>query len=831
MDFIKNKLKDNDLEFIEDEMWYYVNSSKLYADQGWKIHLSTQLKNYRDMLDAILPFLISHQCSFKICKNIDLLKRISSPREISPTANKFITIYNNDDDTARKNILEIFTKVSHFKSPKILSDFQCGIHSPVHYRYGAFKKISKYDRENRKLIFLIKNKSGQLVEDKRTNYPITIDGIKPLFTANEHQTLFNYDKLQLVDKENQLIKYNLQKILKRSNRGNVYFAESKKTGDKVVVKQCRPFLYYDLEGSCSAADELHNEANMLTLLNDRYYTGQFIEDFYVLDDYFIVQKYIEGENLLEFFNKREVSSDVRINIINELVVILNDLHSHGYKIMDLSPSNFLYSEKSGLVLIDLESVVSIEDKTRNVKTKFFINPDKDLKENGIEQEYFALCMIGYFVFTGKVLPFLRGDLDNKLSTIDKVFNLFKLANREGKLNNRQLAWLEYLLSLSSQNDLVKIDDFYNFKKTTISPPELSLNYNFNSECYNMVIYLLSQAVNSKGRISKSTEFGEFVNPLSFQHGLSGLLIHLKQFSLCGFKGKIEELLYKTDEYSDQNSYYQSNSLLFGKSGYLWAILDLPTDLNKLHLADKISKKLMTDYIDLEDIDFALGKSGVLLALMKYQLVTGDYSVEKFIRNKITEIFDYFLKREADKKLIMDYSFAHGYCGIAFVLETYSILFEEPLFTEELSSFASEVKEILKKEILSSDNHSNLELSWCEGLSGLLLYLCLTTVEIDNKFIINVQEYIFKEHINMLTGYCHGIASLMQSLVYVNNKPLENKIKHLLIARSFRNEAGLLMFQGDDGEADLFDFGVGSLGVYWCLLGNRFPFELKKEDKK
>ena len=92
--FYKNSLLSNNIVYTEDEDWCYITKQNLTIDQGWKIHISIQLKDYKKIFRILLPFLIKHQYCFKVCKNIHRLKKINSPREISPTANKFITIYN-----------------------------------------------------------------------------------------------------------------------------------------------------------------------------------------------------------------------------------------------------------------------------------------------------------------------------------------------------------------------------------------------------------------------------------------------------------------------------------------------------------------------------------------------------------------------------------------------------------------------------------------------------------------------------------------------------------------------------------------------------------------
>ncbi|HEU9096177.1 TPA: hypothetical protein VWW97_001097, partial [Streptococcus pneumoniae] len=82
-------------------------------------------------------------------------------------------------------------KLSEFKAPKILSDYQCGMHSPVHYRYGAFLKKQAYDEKNKKVIYLLLDeKRKNYVEDKRQNFPSLPSWKMDLFSEEEKRIYF-----------------------------------------------------------------------------------------------------------------------------------------------------------------------------------------------------------------------------------------------------------------------------------------------------------------------------------------------------------------------------------------------------------------------------------------------------------------------------------------------------------------------------------------------------------------------------------------------------------------------------------------------------------------
>lgn len=96
------------------------------------------------------------------------------------------------------------------------------------------------------------------------------------------------------------------------------------------------------------------------------------------------------------------------------------------------------------------------------------------------------------------------------------YQLLELSHTQGQLTDEQLFWLQCLLNLSQTNNLVKIKKIEEHK------------YDYKTECNSVLQFLLDKTVNSEGRITSSTEFGNFVSNLSFQHGIAGLLFPLNK---------------------------------------------------------------------------------------------------------------------------------------------------------------------------------------------------------------------------------------------------------------------------------------------------------------
>ncbi len=83
--------------------------------------------------------------------------------------NKFITLYPKSESEAKSMICNLTNRLSEFKAPKYYLTIT-GMHSPVHYRYGAFLKKQVYD-ENKSHLFIARWKRKNYVEDKRQNFP------------------------------------------------------------------------------------------------------------------------------------------------------------------------------------------------------------------------------------------------------------------------------------------------------------------------------------------------------------------------------------------------------------------------------------------------------------------------------------------------------------------------------------------------------------------------------------------------------------------------------------------------------------------------------------
>lgn len=88
-------------------------------------------------------------------------------------------------------IIKLNDLLKDYQGPQIMSDFQLGINSPIHYRYGGFQARRVFNQEKNKIIHMIEDDKGNLVEDVRGSTPYTPNWVVPLFSEEEKDYYFS----------------------------------------------------------------------------------------------------------------------------------------------------------------------------------------------------------------------------------------------------------------------------------------------------------------------------------------------------------------------------------------------------------------------------------------------------------------------------------------------------------------------------------------------------------------------------------------------------------------------------------------------------------------
>lgn len=112
-----------------------------------------------------------------------------------------------------------------------------------------------------------------------------------------------------------------------------------------------------------------------------------------------------------------------------------------------------------------------------------------------------------------------------------------------------------------------------------------------------------------------------------------------------------------------------------------------------------------------------------MSLMKYCINFNDVDSMEFIREKIEELYLYFVDEIRNVNSLKECNFAHGLAGIAYVILIYNSEFEfKVAYENSIKVFNNLLENLLENEYSRLNaTPTNLELSWCEGTSGILLY--------------------------------------------------------------------------------------------------------------
>lgn len=141
MQEIVSKYDTENTRYIKGELWTQINFNNRYIpSQGWKIHISANMNNYKEILDIVAKICMDRELSFKFSSDTWLFCRINSKSIPREAAGKFITIYPDTEENFHTYI-ELFYDKLKFEGPFILSDRRYKDCKVLYYRYGSIKTI------------------------------------------------------------------------------------------------------------------------------------------------------------------------------------------------------------------------------------------------------------------------------------------------------------------------------------------------------------------------------------------------------------------------------------------------------------------------------------------------------------------------------------------------------------------------------------------------------------------------------------------------------------------------------------------------------------------
>lgn len=341
----------NDIEtqnILVNNVYSYVQFKRYTIPyQGWKIHISGTLENYQDILNKVHSICNDNKIDYKYINNTDSVLHIFSKKANPIEVGKFITLYPPSKKEFLSLLEQLYEALKSYQGIQVLTDRYYKDSQVIHYRFGVMN-AKLYEQGRPKLV----DKEGTVFEDI----------VGPYYQC----PVFEDDSFEFKEEDTDSLlhnRYEMKLIIHESGSGNVYLAIDTESNQKVVIKEARRNTY--VSEHIKARDLLQNEKEKLLFL-EGCNVPTFIEDFDIDENYYLVEKYIEGKTLDELKNEYNILHDFHSeskrlfnkkikNVVFQTFSILEDIHLRGVIVEDISLSNIILTNEGEVYFIDLET--------------------------------------------------------------------------------------------------------------------------------------------------------------------------------------------------------------------------------------------------------------------------------------------------------------------------------------------------------------------------------------------------------------------------------------------------------------------------------------------
>lgn len=843
------------LRASEGGVWDSISFGKYnLLQQGWKIHVSSSIKNASDVLRICAEVAQKFQTDFKYAKSIAMLKSINGKQWSRSGSGKFITFYPHSE----KSFLELGQALAEalktFEGPYILSDRRWPSSKCVSYRYGGFKRLEKTQPDGTRTLH-ITNPDGEWVLDSRVPFWSVPDYVSnPIQTDNPEENVIHEGPLGS--------RYIVTEAIAFSSRGGVYLATDTTTDNTVVVKEARPLICVGDAGDDSQM-LLSQEYSTLAALKHIPAFVQSIDYFKQGPHSFLIEEYIEGRTLGRYsvlhnpvYSGRLTSLRIRkylarmIPIWRQLHDVISSAHNAGIVLGDLSLNNVIITEQNILRVIDVEGAFEASDLASNpgIVTPGFFPQGHDIDVTFSRDWYaFGAIMLGtLFVANGIVhlepatlqryCSELRRDTDIPEEIFDLIIEIYEKKGR-GEWPTRAKEVL----------DKVEHGLFKRRYQAALVGMRIKSNSDIEErkiqKCINDAIQEIDRTYKDNDLPAwKSDRRAKDKNPYCFAYGISGICYSLLQLGKDSREIFCNRLL-------DVDFRDLAAGLYVGSAGVSWTALQIGCE----EIAKKAFDASLENVINYEDLSLYYGRAGVgYQALCLFRDLGDTYfsEVAKTEARLISEALvpegsgQLFHESSTGERLI---GLAQGGAGIAFFLcELYAVSGnQEYLQTAKrliLSDFTAARWRsggfIGFPEKISNDGKPMTSPSCYlhSGTSGVvkaaIRYLDFQT---DSEVVRKLDRFVvdIERKYTSFPQYEKGLAGVLHTLNIIKDRSDRKGLQKAsyeavrgLVITAIDTEYGVT-FPGDQGRETALDFATGAAGI--ALEMSRFLYGGSRSD--
>jgi tRNA A-37 threonylcarbamoyl transferase component Bud32 len=336
-------------------------------EQGWKIHVSASQDNAERVLEDVFHYCVPRRISFKVLHGPLALHVRNAKYAPRGSSGKLATIYPPDDECCQRILGELDSILGGEPGPYILSDLRYA-GGPLYVRYGAFvqRHCQAPDGE---LVPAIRDDTGQLVPDVRG----------PVFAVPDWVALPPFLAPHLAARNAVTVSelpYQIDRALHFSNGGGVYAGTDSRTGERVVLKEARPYAGLAADGA-DAVTRLRREHDTLQQLSGLDVVPGVRGYLEAGEHHFLVMDYIDGAPLNSLYAQRHplIAADPdpdsmagytswALGICARVAEAVEAIHDRGIVLNDLHMFNIMVRPDDSVALIDFEAAARIGDGAR-----------------------------------------------------------------------------------------------------------------------------------------------------------------------------------------------------------------------------------------------------------------------------------------------------------------------------------------------------------------------------------------------------------------------------------------------------------------------------------
>ncbi|TDV24421.1 protein kinase-like protein [Mycoplasmopsis mustelae] len=407
-------LKIKDFSYLFNKKWEITNNGDFLSfiyektklpENGWKIHISAILVNYKQILNIVVCFCKQHKMTFKYIKDYKEFQNTLTQKKINNLTGKFITIYPINEKQAKFIILNLYSLLKGFSGPLTYSDKQYK-NSIIHYRWGS---ITTYNENDYKTI--IKKYKPDYIDD--------------LFkTKNLNKSKKEFKGYQIIG----IIYFDSYSNIWLTKKANLFY----------IIKESKRHFRFDKN-----IENRKKEFLISKLINSEY-LPKAIEHFYNKQSYFFVYEFCPGTTLEKFkesisllFDTKQSKYDLAHKLLNHNTKLIKFINDNNLILNDIKASNFIYNQiDDKLTFIDLEHSFIYSNKKRKLINKEIIsqyyNPRQlNLKNDQLKLFYMLLDLFFdiksnfYTIHFRKYISFIMY-VNKDIQLFKVVLRLFKI---------------------------------------------------------------------------------------------------------------------------------------------------------------------------------------------------------------------------------------------------------------------------------------------------------------------------------------------------------------------------------------------------------------------